>query len=61
MTEEFAPYFALDYTLTARYAEEKNRNSERLDTVLPWFTVIGEDVQCSYFPALGNLTGIRRY
>lgn len=41
--EELAPYFALDHTLTVRYAEEKSENSERLDIALPWLTVIGED------------------
>ena len=41
--EELAPYFALDHTLTVRYAEEKSENPERLDIALPWLTVIGED------------------
>lgn len=41
--EELAPYFALDQTLTVRYAEEKSESPERLDIALPWLTVIGED------------------
>ena len=41
--EELAPYFALDQTITVRYAEEKSTSPNRLDVALPWITVIGEE------------------
>ena len=40
---ELAPYFALDQTITVRYAEEKSTSPNRLDVALPWITVIGEE------------------